>query len=65
MVAVNMTAGRAALDLIAGPFCASSLVERLYPFMGWDIDEIAAAVVRMLDTWGRVAGVPYPGPERI
>lgn len=65
MTELNLTADRAALDLMAGPFCASSLAERLYPFMGWDIADIEPTVIAMLDTWGRIAGVPYPGPEHI
>jgi hypothetical protein len=64
MVQLNLTASQAALDLMAGPFCASSLAERLYPFMGWAITEIEASVTRMLHAWGRIAGTPYPGPER-
>lgn len=64
MVQVNITADKAALDLLAGPLCASSVVEGLFPFFGWDMDLISPAVVGMLHTWGRIAGTPYPGPER-
>jgi len=63
-VQANITASKAALDLLAGPLCASTLVEGLFPFFGWDMDLISPAVVRMLHTWGRIAGTPYPGPER-
>ena len=62
-VQISITANRAALDLLAGPLCASTLVEGLFPFFGWDMDLISPAVVRMLHTWGRIAGTPYPGPE--
>jgi len=64
MIQVNITANKAALDLLAGPLCASSVVEGLFPFFGWDMDLISPAVVGMLHTWGRIAGTPYPGPER-
>jgi hypothetical protein len=64
MVQLNLTAGQAALDLMAGPFCAAGLAERLYPFMGWDVTEIEPTIIRMLHTWGRIAGTPYPGPDR-
>ena len=63
-VQVNITANKAALDLLAGPLCASSVIEGLFPFFGWDMDLISSAVIRMLYTWGRIAGTPYPGPER-
>ena len=63
-VQVNITAQKAALDLFAGPLCASSIIERMIPYFGWDMDLISPVVIRMLDTWGRVAGTPYPGPER-
>ena len=61
---VNISAGDLARHLLVGPLCASTLVEHLGWFAGWDTDDISPLVIRMLHAWGRVAGVPYPGPER-
>ena len=30
---------------------------------GWDTEALDPAVITMLHTWGRIAKVPYPGPE--
>ena len=51
----------AAQHLIIGPLCAATLVNHLGWFVGWDIDDQRALTVRMLHTWGRIAGIPYPG----
>jgi hypothetical protein len=59
---LNTTAGNLARRLIIGPMCAATLVAHLGWFGGWDIDDQRVLVVRMLHTWGRIAGVPYPGP---
>ncbi len=62
-VELNVPASTFALELLAGPLCGSTVVERLASYTGWDADEIRRPVVTMLDTWGRIAGVPYPGPS--
>jgi hypothetical protein len=51
-----------ALDLLAGPLCAATLVEHLAWYPGWDCDAVSPLVVRMVHAWGRIAGVPYSGP---
>jgi len=48
---------------MAGPLCVSTLVENLRWFLGWDTEALDPDVIAMLHTWGRIAGVPYPGPE--
>ncbi len=63
VVQMNLNARDAALHLLAGPLCASTLVEHLRWFFGWNTEELDPAVITMLHTWGRVAGVPCPGPE--
>jgi hypothetical protein len=62
-VQMNLSARDAALHLLAGPLCASTLVEHLRWFFGWDTEALDPAVIAMLHTWGRIAEVPYPGPE--
>lgn len=62
MYPLNTTAGDLARRLIVGPMCAATLVEHLGWFGGWDVDDQRVLVVRMLHTWGRIAGYPYPGP---
>ncbi len=52
-----------ALHLLAGPLCASTLVEHLRWFFGWDTSELDRITLVMMHTWGRIAGVPYAGPE--
>ena len=61
--ALNTSAGDLARDLLAGPLCAATLVEHLRWYPRWDVDALSPLVVRMLHTWGRISGVPYPGPE--
>jgi len=60
---MNLSARNAALHLLAGPLCVSTLVESLRWFFGWDTEALDPRVIAMLHTWGRIAGVPYPGPE--
>ena len=62
-VELNVPARTFALDLLAGPLCASTVIERLAWFTGWDTDDMERPVVEMLHTWGRIARVPYPGPD--
>lgn len=59
---LGIDAQSAAQHLMIGPLCASTLVEHLGWFAGWDIDEQRVLMVRALHTWGRIAGVPYTGP---
>lgn len=60
--AINTNPRVIALELLVGPMCAVGLLEGLRWFTGWDVDDVSQPAVVMLDTWGRVAGVPYPGP---
>jgi hypothetical protein len=62
-VQMNLSARDAALDLLAGPLCASTLVEHLRWFFGWNTEALDPAVCRLMHTWGRTGGVPYAGPE--
>lgn len=63
IVQMNLSACDAALHLLAGPLCASTLVEHLRGFFGWNTEALDPHVVVMMHTWGRIGGVPYPGPE--
>jgi hypothetical protein len=58
IVQMNLSDRDASLHLLAGPLCA-----RLRWFFGWNTDAVDPAVTTMLDTWGRIGGVPYTGPE--
>jgi hypothetical protein len=60
---LNSRAQALALDLLAGPLCAATLVEHLAWYPGWDCDAVSPLVVQMLHAWGRISGVPYPGPR--
>jgi hypothetical protein len=60
---MNLSARNAALHLLAGQLCVSTLVENLRWFFGWDTEALDPGVIATLRTWGRIAGVPYPGPE--
>lgn len=60
---LNVTAHDLALHLLAGPLCASTLVEHLRWFCGWDTSELDGTTLVMMRVWGRIAGVPYTGPE--
>lgn len=60
---MNVTAHDLALHLLAGPLCATTLVEHLRWFFGWDTSELDKTTLVMMHTWGRIAGVPYTGPE--
>lgn len=63
IIQMNLSDRDAAVHLLAGPLCISTLVEHLRWFFGWDTEALDPAVIAMLHTWGRIAGVPYPGPE--
>lgn len=60
---MSLSAHDAALHLLAGPLCVSTVVEDLRWYFGWDTEALDPAVTAMLYTWGRIAGAPYPGPE--
>jgi hypothetical protein len=60
---MNVTAHDLALHLLAGPLCASTLVEHLRWFCGWDTSEFDGTTLTMMRVWGRIAGVPYTGPN--
>jgi hypothetical protein len=62
IIQMNLNARDAALHLMAGPLCASTLAEHLRWYFGWDTEPLDPDVIAMLHTWGRIAGVPYPGP---
>lgn len=59
---INATAKDTALELLAGPLAASTLVEYMVPWLGWDPAALNASIPAMFDLWGRIADVPYPGP---
>jgi len=61
---INASAAKIALELLAGPVCAANLADRLGWFTGWDIDAIASPMAIMLETWGRIGGVPYPSSSK-
>ena len=63
IIQMNLSARDAAVHLLAGPLCVSTLVENLRWFFGWDTEALDPAVIAMLHTWGRIAGVPYPAPS--
>jgi hypothetical protein len=55
---INASAGTIALELLAGPVCAANLASGLGWFTGWNIDSVTGPVTMMLETWGRIGGVP-------
>jgi hypothetical protein len=57
-VMLNSTALDLARDLLAGPLCAATLVEHLDRYPGWDCDAARSLATRMVQAWGRIAGVP-------
>ena len=59
---VNAAAKDTALELLAGPLAASTLVQFMVPWLGWDATALNASIPAMLDQWGRIADAPYPGP---
>jgi hypothetical protein len=61
-VQVNATAKDAALELLAGPLAASTLLEYMVPWLGWDATDLNESIPTMFDLWGQIAGTPYPGP---
>jgi hypothetical protein len=64
IIQMNLTDRDAALHLMPGPLCVSTLVEHLRWYLGWDTEALDPDVIAMLHVWGRLAGVPYPGPEQ-
>jgi hypothetical protein len=61
-VEMNITAGEIAQQLFATMVCASTLVNQMRYFLGWDTEELDAAATRMHATWSRIARLPYDGP---
>ena len=61
-VQMNVAPQVLAQQLFVGPLCASTLVEHLRWFLGWDTEEIDRAGTVMNATWCRIAQVPYLGP---
>jgi len=61
-VEMNITAGEIAQQLFATMVCASTLVNQMRYFLGWDTEQLDAAATRMHATWSRIAGAPYDGP---
>jgi hypothetical protein len=59
---INATAKDTALDLLAGPLAASTLVQYMVPWLGWDPTALNASIPAMFDLWGQIADAPYPGP---
>lgn len=62
-VQVNATAKDTALELLAGPLAASTLVEYMAPWLGWDATDLNESIPAMFDLWGQIADTPYPGPD--
>jgi hypothetical protein len=62
-VELNITAGELAQQLFAAIACASTLVNHLRYYLGWDTEKIDDAATKMMGTWGRVAGIPFLGPS--
>jgi hypothetical protein len=60
---MNVSAHDLAGHLLAGPLCASTLVEHLRWFCGWDTSDFDGTTLAMMRVWGRIAEVPYTGPE--
>lgn len=63
IIQMNLRARDAALHLLAGPLCVSTLVEHLRWFFGWSTETLDSAVLAMMHTWGHVGGMPYLGPD--
>jgi hypothetical protein len=61
-VQINATAKGTALELLAGPLAASTLVEYTVPWLGWDPATLNTSIPAMFELWGRIADAPYPGP---
>jgi hypothetical protein len=61
---INASAAKIALELLAGPVCGANLAGGLGQFTGWDMDAVASPMVIMLQTWGRIGGVPYPSTSK-
>ena len=61
-VQMNVACDVLAQQLFVGPLCATTLVEHLRWFLGWDTEKIDPAANRMGATWGRIAHVPFMGP---
>lgn len=59
---VNITAKDMASELLAGPLVASTLVEFMLPWLGWDRTALDLSIPAMFELWGELAGTPYPGP---
>jgi hypothetical protein len=57
---VQASAQETALRLFGTPLAAASLVERLFPHMGWDLRTMQLPTVTVLRVWARVANVPHP-----
>jgi hypothetical protein len=62
-VQMNVIPQMFAQQLWVGPLCASTLLEHLRWFFGWDKEEIDRAVTMMDATWCRIVQVPYLGPK--
>lgn len=62
-IEMNITAGELAQQLFVAPMCASTLINHLRYYLGWDTEDIDPVVTRMHATWCRIAGVPFLGPN--
>ena len=61
---INASAATIALELLAGPVCAANLAGGLGWFTGWNMDPVTSPMTAMLETWGRIGGVPYPAVSK-
>jgi hypothetical protein len=62
-VEMNIRAGELARELFPAVIVASTLVNHLRYFLGWNTEEIDRAVTGMHATWCRIAVIPYDGPD--
>ena len=60
---LNVRAGELAQQLFVGPLCATTLVEHLRWFLGWDTAGIDRPVTYMTNIWCRISGIPSMGPR--
>lgn len=57
LIQANIGSAELAQQLLAGPMCASTLVEHLRWYAGWDAADLSPLVTRMLHTWVDIAGL--------
>jgi hypothetical protein len=53
-----------ALRRLTRPVCAANLAGGLGWFTGWDMDPVTSPMTVMLETSGRIGGMPYPAVSK-